>query len=145
MIWICWWRTFAADLDARYLLLTLNISSVDHPGRAFAVLLGRNDASTDPTKHRDGTQIKHPSGFGQGDFTTLSPLAVHIDCNAVRITEATDTRLRPSVQPAGSLSGSVEHTGNGPYRASSARMRGPGRLFRARLSNASDLSGSSSL
>src|SRR5262249_45529463 len=64
LIWICWWWTFAARLDARYLLLTLNISSFDHPGRAFAVLLGRNDASTDPAKHRHGAQIKHPSRFG---------------------------------------------------------------------------------
>jgi hypothetical protein len=64
-----------------------------------------------PLGHR--AQIKHPGRFGQGDFATLGPLTVHVDRNTVRITEVTDTRLRPAVQPTGSLSGSVEHTGNG--------------------------------
>src|SRR5512132_1914941 len=91
----------------------LNIPSLNHPGRAFAVLLGRNDPSTDPAKYGYRAQVEHPGRFGQGDFATLSPLAVHVDRNTVRIAEATDTRLRPSVQPTCSLSGSVEHTGNG--------------------------------
>src|SRR4029077_11747749 len=90
----------------------LNIPSLDHPGRAFAVLLRRNGPSMDPTKHGHRAQAEHSGRFGQGDFATLSPLAVHEDRNTVRIAEATDTRLRPSVQPTCSLSGSVEHTGN---------------------------------
>jgi hypothetical protein len=85
----------------------LNIPSLNHPGRAFAVLLGRNDPSTDPAKHGHRAQIEHPGGFGQGDFATLSRLAVHVDRNTMRIAEATETRLRPSVQPTCSLSGSV--------------------------------------
>src|SRR5271163_5071004 len=94
-------------------MLPLDIPALDHPGRAFAVLLGRNDASLDPAKHGYGAPVEHPGCFGQCDFATLGPFAVYVDRNAVRVAEATYPRLRPSVEPAGSLSCSVEHPGNG--------------------------------
>jgi hypothetical protein len=93
--------------------LVLDVLLLDHPRRAFAVLLSRNDASADLAKHRRGAQIKHPGRFSQCDFATRGPLAVREDRNSVRVAEATYTLLRPSVQPAGSLSCSVEHTRNG--------------------------------
>jgi hypothetical protein len=93
--------------------IVLDISVLDYPGCTFAVLFGRNNASTDPAKQRHGAQIKHFGRASQRDFAALGLLAIHIDRNAVRLPEATDTRLRPSVEPAGSLSCPVEHTGNG--------------------------------
>jgi hypothetical protein len=42
-------RSFAVHLDAFDQLLMLNIPPLYHPRRALAVLLGRNDSSTDPT------------------------------------------------------------------------------------------------
>src|ERR1700687_1381708 len=102
-----------AHLDALDQVRILDAPSFDHPGRAFAILLGGNDASTDLAKHRQGAQIEHPGCFSQRDFTTLGPLAVHVNRDAVRVAEAPDTRLRPPVQSACSFSCSVEHTGNG--------------------------------
>src|SRR3954451_8975726 len=117
--------------------LVLDVLSLDHPRRAFAVLLGRNNASADLAKHRHGAQIKHPGRFSQCDFATRGPLAIHVDRNSVRVAKATHTRLRPSVQPAGSLSCSVEHTRNGlvghqaracPDQVHHFRFNGPTRL-----------------
>ena len=102
-------------LDALDQVRILDAPSFDHPGRAFAILLGGNDASMDLAKHRQGVQIEHPGCFSQRDFATLGPLAVRVDRDAVRIAEAPHTRLRPPVQSACSFSCSVE-TGNGLVR-----------------------------
>src|SRR3954449_10789920 len=84
-----------------------------------------------------GLMIKPPGRFSQGDFATRGPLAIHVDRNSVRVAKATHTRLRPSVQPAGSLSCSVEHTRDGlvghqararPDQVHRFRFDGPTRL-----------------
>src|SRR4029077_7894587 len=108
--------TFAAHLGALDQVRILDAPSFDHPGGAFAILLGENDASMDLAKHRQGVQIEHLGCFTQRDFATLGPLAVRVDRYAVRVAETPHTRLRPPVQSACSFSCSVEQTGNGLVR-----------------------------
>ncbi len=89
-----------------------DVPSLDDPRRAFAVLLAGDGAGAELAQHRHGAQIEYPGRLGQRDLATLSPFAVPMDRDAVRVTEASDPRLRPPVQPACSLSRSVEHAGD---------------------------------
>ena len=85
-------------------------------GRAFAILLGGDNAGMNLAKHRHGIQIEHPGCFSQRDFAARGPFAIAVDRDAVRAAEAPHTRLRPPVQSACSFSCSVEQTGNGLVR-----------------------------
>lgn len=48
-----------------------DIVSFDDPWRAFAILLGGDDAGTYSAKDRRGAQVEHPGGIGQCDFAAL--------------------------------------------------------------------------
>ena len=56
-------RQGSSDLDSDHILTALDqvrildAPSFDHPGRAFAILLGGNDASMDLTKHGQGFRL----------------------------------------------------------------------------------------
>ena len=103
----------AASISGVANTIEAEIIGADHPGSAFAKLIGGQDLLVDEASHCGVTDLEVSGGFGQRDFAPFGPLTLTVGRDLAMVAQKAYARAGPAIAAPGCLAGAVEQACNG--------------------------------